>query len=233
MVDPHIACDRSECHSCASNKEHLCERLAFLGASGAPGGGGLSEYAAVDEPMLYELPENVKLADAAIIEPLVVANHVLKVVGTSLKGLDILIVGGGPIGIALASLLRAQDAKIVLLSEPTSKRRQQAVDLRLMQRVFDPKAEDVGKVCQEATGGKGVDVVFDCAGVQAALESALDGIAYGGSYVNVAMWEKPVPHVFILSYMSNLGVVDDTILSILPKRDQVSELVLLQQRRLS
>lgn len=191
MVDPHIACKGSSCHGCRSEKDHLCENLALLGGSGAKGGGGLSEYAVVDEEMLHELPDNVDLDNAAVIEPLVVAHHVLKVVGRSLSAVDVLIVGGGPIGIALASLLKAQEARIIL-SEPTTKRRDQAISLQLVEKVVDPRSEDLGELCRRLTAGKGIDIVFDCAGVQAALESAFDAIAYGGTYVNIAMWEKPV-----------------------------------------
>lgn len=206
MVDPHIACKSSSCHACKLGKDHICSNLAFLGGS-SEGGGGLSEYAAVDEEYLHVLPDNVDLDNAAVIEPLVVASHVVNVVGKSLSGLDILIVGGGPIGIALASLLRAQDIRTIILSEPTSRRRDQATDLQLMHKVIDPRAENIGDVCRHATAGKGVDVVFDCAGVQAALESAFDAIAHGGTYVNVAMWDNPVslPHRYAttLSYDSS------------------------------
>ena len=180
--------------------DHLCPNLAFLGASSL-GGGGLSEFAAVDEEYLHELPPNVQLENAAVIEPLVVASHVVNLVGRSLSGLDILIVGGGPIGIALACLLKSQGAGFIILSEPATRRRDQAIDLQLMQKVVDPSAENIGEVCRQVTGGKGVDVVFDCAGIQAALESALDAIAYGGTYVNVAMWEKPVRPVQLSSLL--------------------------------
>ena len=192
MVDPHIACKSPGCFSCSAGKDHLCDRLAFLGASGAPGGGGLSEYAAVDEDMLHILPENVDLDNAAIIEPLVVANHVIKVAKQTLESRNVLIVGGGPIGIALAILLEAQSVKTLILSEPTAKRREQARRLGLIQRIIDPKTENLGEICRRITSGKGVDFVFDCAGVAPALESALDAISYGGTYINVAMWEKPV-----------------------------------------
>ncbi|KEF60851.1 uncharacterized protein A1O9_02413 [Exophiala aquamarina CBS 119918] len=206
MVDPHIACKGSTCHGCRSDKDHLCENLAFLGGSGAKGGGGLSEYAVVDEEMLHKIPDNVNLDHAAVIEPLVVANHVLKVTGRSLSELDVLIVGGGPIGIALACLLSAQDARIIL-SEPTTKRRDQAIGLQLIEKVVDPRSEDLGEACRRLTAGKGADVVFDCAGVQAALESAFDAIAYGGTYVNVAMWEKPLTIPFYTFFRKELRIL--------------------------
>ncbi len=188
MVDPHIVC--GNCHSCTTGKDHLCHQLAFMGSSGPEGGGGLSEFAAVDEHMLYPLPDNVSLQNAALIEPLVVAHHVVKAAGVKLEGLDVLIVGGGPIGYAMTSVLRAQSVKRILMSEPTVKRREQARDL--VERVIDPRTESVGDTCRGLTSGKGVDVVFDCAGIQAGLEAALDALAYGGTFVNVAMWEKPV-----------------------------------------
>jgi len=53
-------------------------------------------------------------------------------------------------------------------------------------------SEDLGEVCRRLTDGKGIDVVFDCAGVQAALESAFDAIAFGGTWINATMWEQPV-----------------------------------------
>lgn len=222
MVDPHIACKSADCFACSAGQDHLCDRLAFLGASGAPGGGGLSEYAAVDDEMLHVLPENVDLDSAAVIEPLVVANHVIKVTKQRLKGQTTLIVGGGPIGIALAILLEAQNVKTLILSEPTRKRREQARTLELIHKIIDPKAENLGDICRELTAGKGVDVVFDCAGVAPALESALDGIAYGGTYVNVAMWEKPVMTVKIPSPGHDADMADpNTVLSVLQEGDQI------------
>ena len=188
MVDPHISCQR--CRSCATGKDHLCHQLAFLGISGAERGGGLSEFAAVDEHLLHPLPDNVSLEYAALIEPLAVAHHAVKAAGSRLEGLDVLIVGGGPIGYAIASVLKSQRVKTILMSEPTVKRREQAKDL--VDQVIDPNTESVGDTCRELTGGKGLDVVFDCAGIQVGMEAAFDALVHGGSFINVAMWENPV-----------------------------------------
>lgn len=160
-----------------------------LGCTSNPGGGGLSEFVAVDEDMLYPLPDNVSLDFAAIIEPLTVAYHAIKTVPT-LQGLDVLILGGGPIGLAVALVLKAENVKSVSISEPASARKAHAKSLA--DRVIDPTSVKVGDVLREATGGKGVDIVFDCAGVPAGLDAAFDSLTHKGSYVNVALWEKPV-----------------------------------------
>ena len=62
----------------------------------------------------------------------------------------------------------------------------------LAHQVFDPSESKVGDVCRELTDGKGVDVVFDCAGVMPGLKDGIDGLKHGGKYVNVAGWETPV-----------------------------------------
>ena len=139
---------------------------------------------------MHLLPTNVSLDFAAPIEPLVVGHHAAKQAGIKLEGLDVLIVGGGPIGVAMISVLKAQRVKRIFVSEPTAKRWQHAKGM--VDRLIDPKSEKVGDVCRQLTGGKGVDVVFDCAGVQAGLEAAFDAITHLGTFVNVAVWEKPV-----------------------------------------
>lgn len=187
MVDPHYFCQR--CPSCAAGNDHLCRELAFLGG-GVKGGGGLSEFVAVKEAHCLPLPDQVSLEFAAVIEPLVVAHHAAKAAGLGLRGKNVLVVGGGPIGLAMVSVLRAQGVSKILLSEPTSTRMQQAKDL--VDRVINPIAEKVGEVCRELTDGLGVDVAFDCAGVQPGLEAAVDALKHGGSIVNLAVWEKPV-----------------------------------------
>lgn len=187
MVDPHYYCQT--CPSCISGKDHICPKLAFLGG-GVKGGGGLSQFVAVLESHCLPLPDNVSLDFAAVIEPLVVCHHAVKAAGMKLEGLDVLITGGGPIGVALISVLRAHQVKTIVLSEPTAKRKGQAKDL--VERVIDPRTEKVGDVCWKLTDGKGVDIVFDCAGVQPGLEAAFEALKHGGIVVNIAVWDKPV-----------------------------------------
>ncbi|EXJ85646.1 hypothetical protein A1O1_06012 [Capronia coronata CBS 617.96] len=188
MVDAHVGC--SSCLACKSGLDHVCDKLTFIGYGGDKLGGGLSEFVAVDQSRLYAIPKNVSLDSAAVIEPLVVGHHAAKVAGTSLEGSDVLIVGGGPIGIAMICVLRAHRVSKILLSEPTAKRWQYAKDV--VDRVIDPKTEKVGDICRELTGGKGVDVVFDCAGVQPGLDAGLDALKRGGTWVDLALWEKPL-----------------------------------------
>jgi threonine dehydrogenase-like Zn-dependent dehydrogenase len=187
MIDPHCICRK--CITCRSGNDQSCAELSFLGYKHSHFG-GLAEYATVEERHCLPLPDNVSLDFAAVIEPLVVCQHAAKVAGVILEGLNVLIVGGGPIGSALVPILQAHKVGKIFLSEPTMRRREQYK--AVVDRVIEPRSENVGEVCRDLTNGRGVDIAFDCAGVQSGLDAAFDALKHAGIYVNVAVWEKPV-----------------------------------------
>jgi threonine dehydrogenase-like Zn-dependent dehydrogenase len=124
---------------------------------------------------------------AALIEPLTVAWHAVKVPYTpSYAGKTVLILGGGPIGVALTFVLRRFGADRVFISEPTKRRREQ--DIEIADEVFDPASQDVAKLCLERTGGVGVDFVFDAAGSLRGLSDGVNAIRMRGTVVVVASY---------------------------------------------
>lgn len=187
MVDPRIYC--RSCSRCTVSSTHGCRKLAFQGLSSP--GGGFSETIAVDASLCYPLPDSVDLRLAALIEPLAVAWHAVKI--TDIETWDdkaVLILGGGPVGIATVLVLRALGCKKIFVSEPTALRAEQ--NKGLADEVFNPIEENVGDKARELTGGEGVDVVFDCAGVQRALDVGMDALRFRGFYMTVAAWEGQV-----------------------------------------
>jgi (R,R)-butanediol dehydrogenase/meso-butanediol dehydrogenase/diacetyl reductase len=187
VVDPRLLC--RSCTPCVTGVDHCCLKIGFLGYSGR--GGGFSEVVAVDSNMLHAIPDNVSIADVAIAEPLATAHHAVKAAGIhNLGNANTLVIGGGPVGLMLILALRAQGAKHIAVSEPTSARREHLKDMADL--VINPLEQDVSAVCKESTQGLGPDVVFDCAGVPQSIETAFKAIRIGGIHVNVAVWEKPV-----------------------------------------
>jgi threonine dehydrogenase-like Zn-dependent dehydrogenase len=187
MVDPRLYC--GSCSVCEKSATNACQNFGFRGLHG--GGGGLSEAIAVDANMCHVLPDEAPLELAALIEPLSVAYHAYKISGVKdYASKSILILGGGPIGLAVIAVLRSRRAKSIYVSEPTATR--QAQNREVADKVFDPIKEKVGDRCRDATGGEGVDVVFDCAGTPPGLLDGLDALRWGGTYVNIAGWQKPV-----------------------------------------
>ncbi|KAM0748908.1 alcohol dehydrogenase GroES domain protein [Meredithblackwellia eburnea MCA 4105] len=192
VVEPVISCHT--CYSCQENKNNACHSLGFVGLSGF--GGGLAEYinvnAGPNDAYLHHLPDNVSFKEGAMVEPLSVAMHAVQASKLT-KGQTALVVGAGPIGCFVIKTLIAQGASKIIVSEPSSVRRATALKAGA-HHVFNPIEVDVPKECQKLTGGedRGVDVAFECAGVQKALDQVLASIRPRGIAVNVAIWStKP------------------------------------------
>lgn len=191
MVDPRLYC--GSCHICTETRDtNGCPKYGFLGLSGG-GGGGLSSVVAVQESMCHPLPDEASLETAAICEPMAVGWHAVR--STEIKDFankSCLILGGGPIGIAVIYSLKANGAKAkdIIVSEPTKERREH--NLKLTENVIDPITGKILDKCMELTGGKGVDVVFDCAGVASGLFDGVMALRHKGVYMNIAGWGTPV-----------------------------------------
>lgn len=189
IVDPRIYC--SKCSRCQTSSTNGCRSWGFKGLSGS--GGGYSEAVAIDAKLCYPLPDSVDLKLAALIEPLAVAWHAVSISGISdWASQTVLILGGGPVGIAHIYVLRAKGCKQIYVSEPTSTRAAQ--NKKVADKVFNPINENIGDRCREITSGEGVSVVFDCAGIQRAMDAGMDALRFRGTYVNVAGWETQVSY---------------------------------------
>ncbi|KAG5726594.1 (R,R)-butanediol dehydrogenase [Termitomyces sp. T112] len=188
VVEPVISCMKVDtCHACASGSRNLCRKCNFIGICGW--GGGLSEFIALDTKYLHVLPQGIPLEIGACIEPLAVAWHAIKRSGFS-AGKSVLILGAGPIGLFILKILRSFDpSATIVMSEPTVLRRQQALKNGATLSL-DPLSVDVPEAVTKATGGIGVDIAFDAAGIQASLDTALHSVRPRGTVVNVAVWEK-------------------------------------------
>ena len=186
VVDPRYWCGK--CLACQDGKTNLCASFGFQGLSG--GGGGLSELTIAHDDNVYPIPAD-KIHLGALVEPLAVAWHGVSRAGFStLDDSAILVLGGGPIGLAVCIILRTRGAKTVFVSEPSEARRELAASFADV--VMDPRHESVSGKIREATQDRGVDLVMDCAGVQAGMDEGLNALKIGGTYLNVAGWTTAV-----------------------------------------
>jgi threonine dehydrogenase-like Zn-dependent dehydrogenase len=196
------------CASCRAGRLNCCVANGFVGISGY--GGGMAEHVVLPEQYVTALPEGISLkvggeswplqlqtfeglTAAALIEPLSVAHRAIAAADIGLgSNAAVLVVGGGPVGLAVILVLAALGVSRIVLSEPAAGRRAlgQAFGASL---VLDPgNCDDVRARCAEECGdaGEGPDVAFDCAGVQASLDLAVRAVRPKGLVVNVAVWEK-------------------------------------------
>jgi len=184
VVEPYFVCD--ECPPCKAGNYHLCTKMGFIGLSG--GGGGLGGMVVVDTRWVHKVG-NIPLDQAALIEPLSVAHHAVARSGA--KPGDVALVGGsGPIGLLTAAVLKSQGVTTVI-SELSAARKDKAISSGVADHVIDPGQEDLQARLLELTDGVGADVAFECAGVNAVLDTLLTAVKPAGVVVNVSIWGRP------------------------------------------
>ncbi|CAK4030359.1 (R,R)-butanediol dehydrogenase [Lecanosticta acicola] len=190
-IQPTVAC--GACGACQTSAENACPKGGFVGLSG--GGGGMAEYVALPEAAIFPLPSNVGLAVGALVEPLAVAWHAVDASPMASLGRNAkcLVLGGGPIGLAVVQVLLGRGAQKVICAEVATKR-QEFARVFGAHHVLDPTDCDLPQACLDLCGGvHGPDIVFDCAGVPQSLEAACKAVRARGAVVNVAIWETAVP----------------------------------------
>lgn len=107
------------CRSCKRGLTNSCDSFGFIGLSGW--GGGMSEYTCVPSHYIKKLPDDMPLDIGALVEPLAVAWHAVS--NSPLKdGDDVLVLGSGPIGLAVVLALKSKGCKNIIVAEARQNR---------------------------------------------------------------------------------------------------------------
>jgi (R,R)-butanediol dehydrogenase/meso-butanediol dehydrogenase/diacetyl reductase len=122
VVRPLDPCN--SCPACKTGHSHICQKLKFMGLD-TPG--ALQQSWTIPAHTLHKLPAGVPLEVGALIEPLAVACHDVRL-GEVKKGEYAVVIGGGPIGVLVAMVASGAGAK-VLLAEVNRARLKFAADL--------------------------------------------------------------------------------------------------------
>lgn len=180
-VDPARSC--GHCEFCREGNPNLCPKVAFAGSPGVDG--AMREYMTYPASHCHPLPAGLSFDDGAVLEPLGVGIHATDL-GKPRPGQSVAILGCGPIGLLNLQVARAAGASKIYASEILDYRLDVAMESGATQG-FNPKREDVVAGILKATGGRGVDVVFECAGVQETVEEAVRIAKPGGTVVLVGI----------------------------------------------
>jgi len=176
-VDPAIPC--GVCEQCLAGNRNLCPFVDFAGHSTTDG--GLREYLTWPSELLHRLPDEISDPDGAMLEPLGVGLHAYDL-GHVRIGSTVAVIGCGPIGLCLVQLARAGGATLVIASDPLAHRRDAALGYGA-DVVLSADPAEFGPGLVEATHGRGVDVVFEAAGTDEAVASAITAARPGARVV--------------------------------------------------
>lgn len=161
VVMPLISC--GQCQACRDGYSHVCHRLKFMGIETS---GAFQSYWTVPAHTVLRIPESMPLRIAALIEPLAVACHDVRM-GEVREGDYAVVIGGGPIGTLIALTARAAGAS-VLVSEINP------IRLKLLDQLgiptINPLERNVKDFVEEQTEGAGCDVVFEVTSTSSGAE---------------------------------------------------------------
>jgi (R,R)-butanediol dehydrogenase/meso-butanediol dehydrogenase/diacetyl reductase len=170
------------------------------------GGGAYADYILIpSETMLVVLPDSITWEQAAFLEPLNVAINAVRKSRIKL-GDKVVVMGFGSIGNLVMQCARAAGAGQVIVTEMDEKRLALAKKLGA-DEVINVKGVDVVEKVTEVMNGNKPDIVFECTGVPALINTMIDLVKVKGKGIIVASYEKK-PEIAITDVMvKNLEVI--------------------------
>jgi L-idonate 5-dehydrogenase len=188
VVNPAWQC--GQCDYCRSGRGNLCRRVRMLGSASTkpPTNGAFSEYLLIAAEQCFPIPAHLDDGLAAMMEPLAVALHALRRAGP-VAGKQVLVTGGGPIGLLTAIAARAYGATTVAVSDPVPERRRMALSVGA-DSALDPADASLPDQVTALTGD-GFDLLFEASGAPPALQQAFALVRRGGTLVQIGVFSAP------------------------------------------
>lgn len=180
VVDPAIPCDR--CELCIEGTPMPGARFAGHAATN----GALRSLMTWPERLLHPLPDDINDGEGALLEPLGVALHALDL-GQGRTGMSAGVYGCGPIGLLLVQLLMMIGARTIVATDRLQHRVAAANAMGATHALEATTAIDDQAVIDHLTEGRGVDVAFEAAGDDAAVDTAIRTVRPGGRIVLVGI----------------------------------------------
>ena len=167
-IDPNLYC--GECHYCRSGLEHYCFYMHNPE-------GGFAKYCTVPAKAVLKIPKSLPLDEAAFAEPLACCLHGIDRTNIRL-GDQVLIIGGGTIGLLMLQLAKLSGASRLSIIEPDQNK-------RLLAEKFgaDLIFANSGAYLDFAnkTPGFRADRVIECVGLSETVSLAIQSASKGGT----------------------------------------------------
>lgn len=169
-VEPYLSCGR--CRVCVKGRYNCCEQLQCLGVHTD---GGMRGFLSLPFARLHR-SEKLSLDQLALVETLGIGAHAVERSGLQ-AGETVLVVGAGPIGLAVIQFAQAARGRVRVL------------ELNETRRTF---VESLGVEVLSEPDKELADVVFDATGNAKAMEASFNLVAHGGRLVLVGLVQNRV-----------------------------------------
>ncbi|MFX0207250.1 MAG: zinc-dependent alcohol dehydrogenase family protein [Candidatus Hodarchaeota archaeon] len=180
-VNPNLSCkdkglgEDDYCYYCKKNRPHFCTNWHALGVTQ---NGGFAEYVVCPSTSAVKVPKEISLKNALFMEPIACCIHGLN--RLNIQATDtILVLGAGPIGLLMVSLIKSLYRSKVIVSEPNSSRRILASNLGA-DIVIDPSENSLTEIVYDETEKQGVDISIEAVGSSRTAKDAIELLNRGG-----------------------------------------------------
>ncbi len=178
------------CLYCRTGRSNLCPNTQHLGhGAGWVGSnpGGMAEFCPVWSNHLFDLPNHVSFEEATFLDGLGVAVHAVRSAGV-FPGCDVLVLGGGPIGLSIGQVAAAMGAGRVALTDvyDTPLDCGAALGMAPCLNVAGADSQDVAGALLDTGVNDGFTAVFDTTGQLEAQYLGLSVLQRGGTFVAMA-----------------------------------------------
>ena len=177
-IEPTISC--GVCQPCKIGLPHICSNLKVLGVHC---NGGAAEYVKANLSKIHLVPDSLADEQAALIEPVSVAIHVVKTSKVQF-GDNVLIIGGGPIGLLIAQVCRFAGAKKISIMEINDFRKEICKNMGF-EVLENEENIDNTNYC--------FDIGYEVSGSEAGIQKLMAIVRPGGRIMVVGLFKNMVP----------------------------------------
>jgi len=182
VVEPFLGC--GTCYPCRVGKPNCCANLQIIGIHRP---GGYADLLAAPATHVHRVPDGLSLASASFAEPVAIAVQSCRR-GQLAAAEYVLILGCGPIGLALIEVVKARGATPVATDVvPARLETARQLGARTL-----PAGDKLLPAVLEQTNGEGAPVVIEATGNPRAMEQTVDLVAAGGRIVIVGLVKQGV-----------------------------------------
>ena len=186
VIEPFLGCGM--CYPCRIGRPNCCADLKIIGAHQD---GGFASYVVAPVEKLFAIPHGMSAYTASFAEPVAIGVQACRR-GQVEAGDTVLILGAGPIGLALVEVANARGAK-VFITDVLPERLETAANLGAIPiRAGGGFLDDIMQI----TNGEGMPVVIEATGSAAVMERTVDYVAAGGRIVIVGLVKKGIGVTF-------------------------------------
>jgi L-iditol 2-dehydrogenase len=192
------------CYHCIAGNPFMCpDRVS----AGYMIDGAFADFLCIDAKRCHHLPDHVGFRDASLGEPLSVAVHAAIERTTVHSGDVVLVSGPGCIGLLTMQIAKLEGARVVLAGLARDRRRLDCGRALGADAVVSADQDDVVEAVRELSGGRGADLVYECAGHAGSLATCWNAVRKEGTLVPLGVYPGEITTAFNNIMMKELRVI--------------------------